>query len=128
MILMAFVMNVFLPFFAIYNTPSEQAIGQKELSSLFGEKILICTTDGFKWVTWEELRNQKHRPTPGDHYKCPLCYLAAHGVKDVLPASAPVSPFVFSVAVLSPPFAQPHGLRGRLLLSGSLSRAPPHLA
>ncbi len=77
--LIAFLLNALLPFFAVYNLPSPPSV--KQADALFGEKILICTGDGFKWVTWKELLKER-RHQSASHYKCPLCYLAAHGLKD----------------------------------------------
>ena len=78
--LIAFLLNVMMPFFAVYNV--EHPSPAKEISSLFGEKVLICTGDGFKWVKWADLESGKEKHAPSSHYKCPLCYLAAHGLKD----------------------------------------------
>ena len=70
----AFLIYTLLPFFAVYSNPSES----KQLSSLFGEKVLICTSDGFKFVSWEDLAG-KDAPKPHNEIKCPLCYFASHG-------------------------------------------------
>ena len=78
--LFAFLLNVMLPFFAVYDTTGNQA-SAKQMASLFGEKLLICTGDGFKWVKWEDIEKEgKHHKPSG--YQCALCYLAAHGTKD----------------------------------------------
>lgn len=89
--LLAFLLNVFLPFFAVY-TPQANAYA-KQPFSVFGEKVLICTRDGFVWVNWKDLQkgNTKHKPHP--NYKCPLCYLAAHGLKDITASDAMVLPY-----------------------------------
>ena len=84
MTLIAFLMNAILPFFATYNTPdhsaSTVAFAKQVTSAPFGDRILICTGDGFKWVKWSDLQKEKkHSPT--SHYKCVLCFLAAHGLK-----------------------------------------------
>ncbi len=76
--LIAFLLNVMLPFFAVYNV--EHPSLAKEMASLFGEKILICTGDGFKWVKLADLESGKEKHNPS-HYKCPLCYIAAHAFK-----------------------------------------------
>lgn len=87
--LLAFLCNVFLPFFAVYDIASHQAFA-KEMSSLFGEKLLICTGDGFKWVKWDDLPQGKEKHAPS--YQCALCYLAAHSLKDVtLPTGTTLS-------------------------------------
>ncbi len=67
----AVVFSAMLPFFATY---SEKA-PTSGLASLFGEKVLICTSEGFKWAKWEDLQAGK-APKSYKNYSCPLCYLA----------------------------------------------------
>ncbi len=83
--LLAFLLHAVLPFFALYQLP--QTGGPAQASSVFGDKILICTAEGFQWVAWEDLQSGKVRPEPHPDYKCPLCYLAAHGSKSLVPAT-----------------------------------------
>jgi len=71
---MAIAFAALLPFFATYNTTTPPS----GLASIFGEKVLICTADGFKWMKWADVQQNKNH-FPPSHYKCPLCYLAAHG-------------------------------------------------
>jgi hypothetical protein len=78
--LFAFLLNVMLPFFAVYNPASAS-----DAPAIDG-KILICSGDGFKWVKLSDLQSGKEVPAH-THYKCALCYVAAHGVK-----ATPVSP------------------------------------
>lgn len=73
--LAAFLLYTLLPFFAVYSIPAES----KQLSSVFGEKVLICTTEGFKFVTWQELADKNNLPKQHPDVKCPLCYFASHG-------------------------------------------------
>ena len=127
--MLAFIANVFVPFFAVYNIPSAQAAEKSELSSFFGDKILICTSDGFKWVTWEELQNEENEhPDPNQkHYECPLCYVSAHGVKDFLPVSA-VSFTHELIEKRATGFAYTNiTAKSRFSLAGYQTRAPPHL-
>jgi hypothetical protein len=81
-VLLAFLLNLALPFLAVYNVKAEHSYA-KQMSEMFGEKVLICTATGFKWVTWQDLQNGKEDQTPHPDYKCALCYLAAHGLKYV---------------------------------------------
>ena len=88
--LLAFAMNVMLPFFAIYNLPAASAhessvSNAEDLASLFGDKVLICTPDGFKWVSWKDLNNGKEHPH--SEFKCPLCYVGAQGMKHAMPSA-----------------------------------------
>jgi hypothetical protein len=89
--LIAFLMNVMLPFFAVYDVGQAMASEAEkssieEMSSVFGDKILICTSDGFKLVSIEDLQSGKEQPTPHPQYKCVLCYVAAHGTKHAVSA------------------------------------------
>ena len=60
-----------LPFFATYNHSATPP------SSIFGEKVLICTGEGFAWVKWADLLAGKTPVKPHKDFSCPLCYLAA---------------------------------------------------
>ncbi len=76
-----------LPFYAIYDIP--QALASEQLdanqnASLFGEKILICTAEGFKLVSLADLQSGKEQPQKHPQYKCALCYVAAHGTNHML--------------------------------------------
>lgn len=82
---LALIFNALLPFFAVYDAPSQATASTT--SSPFGDKLLICSGDGFKWIKRADAGKQEHN-TPS-HFKCALCYLAAHGLKDAtLPVGA----------------------------------------
>ena len=89
----AFVLMVhtLLPFFAVYQLPAIP--DAKNLTSLFGDKILLCSPGGFRFVSVKDLMSGKEHPQPHKQYQCALCYVAAHGqlIKPVLSASAPAS-------------------------------------
>lgn len=125
--LMAFVMNALSPFFAVYSTQSAQAAEQNALSAIFGEKTLICTPEGFKWVSWAELQDREHAPDPDKQFKCPLCYVAVYGTKDVLEtASFALLPIPTGTACVDE-LVQLATLKQRLLLLGRFSRGPPSI-
>ena len=90
--LLAFLVHSLIPFYAVYNLPqiSDETSTEapEELASFFGDKILICTSDGFQWVTWDELKNRKHAPEPHSDYECALCYASANGLKHALTSIA----------------------------------------
>lgn len=65
-----------VPFFATYQIPSANA---KHAASIFGEKILLCTSEGFRLVSWEDLQNGKEKHKPHQDYQCGACYVAGHG-------------------------------------------------
>lgn len=127
-IFFAFALNVLLPFFATYNVPAHTNISSAKptqtMASLFGEKILICTSQGFKLVSWSDLVNGKETPKPHPEYKCPLCYVSAKGCKVALTTAKLVSVGSFNVL-----YTLPNGYRASLKTSafwhGHFSRAPP---
>jgi hypothetical protein len=126
--LMAFAMNAMLPFFASVTTTSAQAAEQNELSSLFGEKILICTATGFKWVTWAELQDQKQQPAQSDYYKCPVCFAGACSAPSYLPTDFQIIKHALSTATFAYLLVDGISRKSEPLLLGRHSRAPPHLA
>lgn len=75
LLLIAFVFNALLPFFAVYQAPAAGAA----FSSVFGDKVLLCTGDGFKLVSANELADQKKTPDSHKKYQCALCFVSAHG-------------------------------------------------
>lgn len=118
---LAFLLNALLPFFAVYDIPHQSAA--KEMSSLFGEKVLICTGDGFKLVTWADLESGKEKHNPSSHYKCPLCYVAAHGMKDMV---TPDAVTLASIEISASGHAiYDYRLSALTLQSSFSSRAPP---
>ncbi|MCP5381681.1 MAG: hypothetical protein H6912_04870 [Kordiimonadaceae bacterium] len=125
MTLIAILINSFLPFYAIASLSTIQAAQQNEVPSFLDEKILICTGDSFKWVTWEELQNIDTSKSSTGHFKCPLCYVLAHGQSAILePNYAPL----FNVPVKSlvrPKITSTVIFIDKLLFSGHFSRAPP---
>ncbi|NBX03312.1 MAG: hypothetical protein EBR02_04500 [Alphaproteobacteria bacterium] len=68
----AVIFSAFLPFFATYS----EKVAPSGLASIFGEKVLICTSEGFKWAKWEDLQSGKSPVKHHKNYSCPLCYLA----------------------------------------------------
>lgn len=88
-VLVAFLANAILPFFALYNPPATHE-GIQRLASVFGDKILLCTGDGFKWVKLADLQSGKENPKPYHGYECPLCYAASHGLKSMAVAAVAI--------------------------------------
>lgn len=76
--------NTLLPFFATYSSTTPPS----GLAALFGEKVLVCTGDGFVWVKWEDLASGKAPVKPHKSYFCPLCYIANNVLGKILLLSA----------------------------------------
>lgn len=124
MTLYAFIFSVLTPFFATYNTAAAANVDAKEMSSLFGDKVLICSSGGFKFVTWEELAAGEHHDED-QQFKCPLCYVAVHGVKanalsNVIALAKPLGDASGKIL-----FRETDSLKASLLAYQRHSRAPP---
>lgn len=89
--LVAFLLNVMLPFFAVYNAPTI-SLTESTYSAFFGEKILLCTEAGFELVSIEDIRSGAKTPKPHPDYECGLCYVHAHGFGNALFADAAIAP------------------------------------
>lgn len=73
---LALLVQTLLPFFALYQPPARMDAAQ--LASVFGEKILICSSQGFRFVTPEELAQSSQHEQTGPQYQCAVCYVSAH--------------------------------------------------
>lgn len=127
----AFLMNAIIPFFAVYNlqqttTAKPNQFTAAQNSSLFGDKVLICTADGFKWISWKNLQNGKEQPKQHPHYKCPLCYVAAHGTKQLLPSQNITIAYIPAIKQLTYVILTTSATHTQFLYGNRLSRAPPH--
>jgi hypothetical protein len=129
LLFVAFLVNVTLPYFVGYIAPqatSEQSADQ-ELASLLGDKILICTSEGFKWVSWEDVQSGKEQPKPHTQFQCALCYMAAYGAGSFLVSQS--FDFVLNSSVGS--FDYPitgADLVEQFAYSNFRTRAPPYSA
>jgi hypothetical protein len=75
--LLSILLAVLLPFYATYQVSDKQ--------SIFGDKILICTAEGFRWI------NAGDELPAGKRHECPVCVLQATHYSD--------APHSISVAV-----------------------------
>lgn len=123
--LLAFAFNLLLPFFASYSLNSAQAASENELSGLIGDKVLLCTSTGYKWVSLSEFQDEEPAPETGKHYKCPLCYL--HVAKPAtIPSDYSMLLSVSSTYQVSTYSGAPvDNPRTVWLLIGPSTRAPP---
>ena len=89
-LLIACLLQFTLPFHAVYAAPVDKA--QAEEAAIFGEKFLLCTADGFKWVSWTEMEEAEHEPVEHQDYECALCFAQSHFGKGVVAAVDHVLP------------------------------------
>jgi len=75
----ALLLHALLPFYAVYQTPKNT--DAKAMASIFSDKILLCTAEGFKLVSWKDLPNSKEeKHEPDAKYRCHICYVQANGL------------------------------------------------
>ena len=128
--LVALLLNATSPFFVLTSLPqafASQALSQSAaqgVASQFGGKILICTADGFRWVTWDELQNGEEQPEPQSHQHCILCFVAPLAVKaSVIEDGTPV---FYSINTQRVSYSAVDAvLSNQFHRRGFLSRAPP---
>ncbi len=75
-----------LPFAANYAPQAHAGVSQAEkfTTSLFGDKILICTGDGFALVSRADLASGKSPVKQHKGFACAICYLNASGLGKLL--------------------------------------------
>ena len=126
--LIAFLMNAMLPFFAVYNVSSmsnKQGYAHT-MASLLGDKVLLCTQNGFKWVSLTDLVSGKKIPEPHPKYECPLCYIVVRELNDVLPPHATRLIYQLTPHLLHDVFPFIQAIVWRpILLRNYLIRSPP---
>lgn len=80
--LLAFFLNAVIPSLALAVSnlagPSDGAEKSK-IESLVGERFIICTPNGIKWVTWAELESSPSEPEASSAPQCTLCVLPTFG-------------------------------------------------
>lgn len=123
----ALLVHTLLPFYAVYQLPAQPANASR-MAALFGEKVLICTADGFRWVRWEDLLSGKEKPKQHKQYQCPVCYVTANGqgvaptLAKTVPVAVPVVPGTIGYSVASRITAAEQEWQQRL------TRSPPTFA
>ncbi len=120
-VIIALILGSLLPFLAAF--PS--AISASSPTS-FGDKILICTIDGYQWISksdWDE----GNIPAPSNHVKCPVCVLSAFGATTYHTPEPLIAPLTFTTQTLTPPPHRAKFLSRAAFLLSPPSHAPPHI-
>ncbi len=124
----ALLLNLMLPFFAVYHSQQASAapVSAESMATLFDEKVLICTSEGFKWVRWADIVDGSEPLSPHPQYQCALCYIAAHGISHMLPSGVLEADMnLLSMHHSRNRFFSEHPIQTQLLPGSRLSRAPP---
>lgn len=77
--LVALLFQLTIPFFAFYPAGANAFSQKQQIDSIFGDKVFICTAEGFRWISSAELMELNNTPsTPHDQQiECALCFLHA---------------------------------------------------
>jgi hypothetical protein len=119
-----FLLQVLVPFFAVYGVSASQVQAALAAPEIFGEKVLICTRDGFAYVSWQQLAEEEKKPQNTKHssLQCPSCYVQTHAM--TIAADAPL----WQEKALHRTHIVPHVMRvpDAAGLPRPRVRAPPH--
>ena len=81
----ALLLNAIFPTFMSFNSFAGSA-DVAALERLYGEKdkILICTSYGYKYVNIEDIKKEQEKPHNKDSH-CPICVIASASAKLLIP-------------------------------------------
>lgn len=125
--LIAFLFGAVMPFFALYESQLAHAEAS-ELAALYGDKLFICTENGFEWVDVADLAGGKHSPERKSHVQCALCVVSGGGGK-----IAQLPPVVLALTRHSAQELRLHFTVAPVQAKGwksapAMPRAPPYIA
>ncbi|MFT7144916.1 MAG: hypothetical protein ACI9TY_000580 [Alphaproteobacteria bacterium] len=123
--LFAFMTNVALPLFLLL-TPLQfnSDDSEQQIASVFGDRILVCTTSGLRWVSLNKSQSENDPQTPHTQYKCALCYIEDNDLEFAFYAQ---KDFSFSGNVQYSPIAVNKDVATNLYSTHAFStRAPPY--
>jgi hypothetical protein len=70
-------------------------INAAKLTAAFGEKVLVCTESGYKWVKWADVKNTGHKDKPD----CKACHASCVGhAANIVSQTALSNPQTLSLA------------------------------
>ena len=118
----AFLLQLMVPFYAVYGVSASHAQMALENPAQFGEKVLICTSNGFEYVSWEALANDEGLGrSQHTNMKCPTCYVHAKAMDAAKPVVMPlyVAPAAQKVAIARDAYVAYH------VVQQQHARAPP---
>lgn len=129
---LAFLVNAVIPSLtlAAASVPLSSSSLEEDsaLQELLGGRVLICTPEGIKWVSWAELQGQKKEPAADTEIDCVLCNLPVFGTTVTAISLDGGNPITFHPFERSP-YAYADGtlFTGIVPSRNFLTRAPPHL-
>ncbi len=129
MLLFAFLVNAILPSISLATTspnPAQNDPSIAALQSVVGERFLICTPSGYKWVSWSDIAGDETTPSSKPRPQCALCTLPTFGTTAALIGlDAIILPTAFiHAAIKIQPITEEHPV-DVFRIRGALSRAPP---
>jgi len=130
MMLLAFLVNAILPSISLASAASNPAENDPTLAALqsvVGDRFLICTPSGNKWVSWDELSGDNTDPSSTPRPQCALCTLPTFGTTAALIGfDALILPTALVLETVQRQAATEEHLIDVFRYRGAFSRAPPH--
>ena len=123
--LIAFIANVTVPFF--YSNHFSQASAAVETKNQGVEtvRVLICTTEGSKWVEVETSQNTTNHSSNKNSNQCPSCYILAKVISNSFDSN--VSSLIYTDSIQdSFNIEYEDQVYHHINLLSSHSRAPPY--
>jgi len=82
--LVVFIANITVPFFYSNHFTQASAAIDSQNNTIETKKVLICTTEGFKWIDLETANNSStNHSSKKDTNTCPSCYIASKVISDL---------------------------------------------
>ena len=82
--LIVFIANITVPFFYSNHFTQANAAIDSQNHTIETTRVLICTTEGFKWVDLETANNSStNHSSKKDTNTCPSCYIASKVISDL---------------------------------------------
>lgn len=120
LVLIAFAMNALLPSFGVLNSASEQIASTN--------MVLICASDGMKWISWNDLQSGKEQPEIQHSLKLPAIASATQTLKEFANLQVEEISFVTIAYKFSTQAQTEQSFQSPQLTDGLNSRAPPILS
>ena len=126
--------NLFVAFVVFLNAMAPLSVVAKDFSNsddataeaLFGDKIVICTPTGFKYISVDELNDRQNNGSDNAQNHCPLCLIKISSF--VLNAVDLDSSFDFEIINAEQKiFVADFSDKSANLISSTNPRAPPSL-
>ena len=123
--LVVFIANITVPFFYSNHFTQASAAIDSQNNTIETKKVLICTTEGSKWVEVETSQNTTNHSSNKNSNQCPSCYILAKVISNSFDSN--VSSLIYTDSIQdSFNIEYEDQVYHQINLLSSHSRAPPY--